>query len=184
MKQKMSVETKMKLVYSGELIIIALIALVLGILKITGIIDTRPTRLLVYNIISFVGAAYMLFDYVWMFVSKKHRSKACLMDKLTLIPLMSYLFYFDIVCFIDKANSLETSNDFVKYSIGAILIYVAAIYIFQGIYHFKYPTPQVIEMIQETNTQLEQAELEEKLEAERKALEEQENKEEEPTIEN
>ena len=36
-KSKMSEETKAKLVYSGELVVIAIVAIVIGILKITNV---------------------------------------------------------------------------------------------------------------------------------------------------
>lgn len=158
------IETKLKLIYSGEIIVIALIAIVIGILKISGFIPTKPTRLLIYNIISLLGACYLLFDFIWILVSKKHRQKSCLLDKIMVLPFIGYIFAFDIMCFIDKAIGATTDDNFVKYSIGAILISLGAIYIFQGIYHYFKPTPQVIELIEESQKQLleeENSEIEE-----------------------
>ena len=160
--KSLPLDVKLKLVYSGEIIAIALIALVIGVLKIVGVIPTKPTRLLIYNIISLLGACYLLFDFVWIIVSKKHRAKSCLLDKITVLPMMGYIFAFDVICFIDKANGVTTDDNFVKYSVGAILISLGALYIFQGIYHYFKPTPQVIELIEDTERQLQEAEEEEK----------------------
>ena len=49
MKKKLDALTKAKLIYSGELIIIAVIFLVVAILKLTGVIPYNSTRHLVFN---------------------------------------------------------------------------------------------------------------------------------------
>ena len=181
MKKKLDPETKIKLVYSAELAIIAIVVLVLGILKLVGVIQTKPTRLLVYNIITTIGAAWFIFEIIWYFVSPKKRARTCLMDKLMTLPLSGYLVYFDICCFIDKATGVETNDLFVRISIGAVLLYVAIIYSFQAIYHFKYPIPQVEEAIKEYYAAKEQEEEEERQKA---LLEEQKNSENQDNNEN
>ena len=66
MKKKLSLETKTKLIYSLELIAIAVVLIVFAILKLTGIVPTKPTRLFVYNIITTIGGAYFIFDFIWV----------------------------------------------------------------------------------------------------------------------
>ena len=149
--KKISTENKVKLIYSGELAIIALVVLVIGILKLTGVIQTKPLRLLIYNIISLAGAAYLIFDLIWALVSPKKRKKSCLLDKFMVVPAFCYLIFFDIFCFINKAKGLEPEPDdlFIKLSIGIVLLYISAVYLFQAIYHFKHPVPQLLEAIEE-----------------------------------
>ena len=152
MKTKMSVEKKTKLIYSGELIIIALIALVIGILKLVGVIDTKPVRLLVYNIISLVGAVIFIGNFVWALVSPKKRKKTSMLDSLITLPVMLYLIGFDIYCFVIGKDAVP--DIIVKYSVGLVLIYIGIDYIFQGIYHYFYLTPQLAEAIKEEEDRL------------------------------
>ena len=149
-KKKMSEETKIKLIYSGELIIIAIVAIVIGALKLAGVMQTRPTRLLVYNIISIIGSAWLFFDLIWALASSRRRKRVCLSDKFMILPVAIYLFIFDIICFIDKAKDLTTDDVLVRISVGAVLIYIGVIYIYQGLYHYWKPVPQVIEAIEES----------------------------------
>lgn len=173
MKNKLSTETKVKLIYCGELAIISIVVLVIGILKMVDVIHTRPTRLFIYNIITTVGAAYFIFDLVWYIVSPKKRKRSSLLDKLLILPASFYLIYFDIICFIDKYKNAEPNELFVRYSVGAVLLYIAVIYLFQAFFHFKYPVPQLIEAIEEAK----QAELEEKKEKNENKVEEQQTEE-------
>ena len=172
MKKKLSLETKTKLIYSLELIIIALVLIVFAVLKLTGVIPTKPTRLLIYNIITTVGGAYFIFDFIWVLVSKKKRAKSSLLDKILMLPGSFYLIAFDIICFIDKAKGVETDNQFVVISISSVFLYIAAVYLFQGIYHFYHPIPMLEQAIEEALEEEKNKELEEQ--------EAQENKEETP----
>ena len=159
MKNKMPIEKKVKLIYSGELILIALVVLVIGILKLVDIIPTNPTRLLVYNIITIIGGAVLLGDFCWAIFSKKRRPKVSLLDKCLALPAALYLIAFDIVCFIQGAS---INDRFVVYSIGLVLVYIGAIYIFQGIYHYFHLTPQLLEAIkEEEERELEESKVEE-----------------------
>lgn len=148
-KQKMSEETKIKLIYCGELVLIAAVVIVIGALKLAGIIATKPTRLFIYNIITMAGGTWLIFDLIWALVSKKRRPKVCLLDKILVLPVGLYLFYFDIVCFINKAQGTVVDDLLVKLSVGIVLLYVGVVYLFQAVYHYKYPLPQIIEAIEE-----------------------------------
>ena len=48
---------------------------------------------------------------------------------------------FDFISLIAKPSN----NDFYIYSIGAAFLYIAAIYTFQGIYHYFYPIPGIFD---------------------------------------
>ena len=175
-KKKLSEETKVKLIYCGELAIIALIVIVIGALKLAGVIGTKPTRLLVYNIITTLGGVWVIVDLIWAIVSKKRRAKVCMMDKLMTLPVGLYLLVFDTICFIHKAQGLEPNDLLVKLSVGIVLLYIGVIYIFQAIFHYFHPVPQMLEAIEEAK----QAKLEE----EQKALENPEKEEEKIEEEN
>ena len=171
-KKKLSPETKVKLIYCGELLIIALIVIVVGALKLSGVIATKPTRLLVYNIITTVGGTWLIFDLVWALVSKKRRPKVCLLDKFLALPVGLYLFVFNTICFIDKAQGLTTNDLLVRLSVGIVLLYIGLIYIFEAIYHYFYPVPQMLEAIEEAKKE----ELEKEAENSPKAQENEEEK--------
>ena len=146
MKNKMSTEKKTKLFYSGELLLIAVVAIVIGILKLVGVIETKPTRLLVYNIITIAGGAFLIFDFCWALFSKKRRPNVSFLDKSLAFPPAVYLIVFDIICFVQGSN---VNDMLVVYSVGLVLLYLGAIYIFEGIYHWFHLTPQLQKAIEE-----------------------------------
>lgn len=148
-KKKLSEETKVKLIYCGELAIIAIVVIVIGALKLSGIIATKPTRLLVYNIITTLGGVWLITDLIWALASPKRKARSCLMDKLMVLPVGLYLLFFDILCFIDKAKGVTTDDLLVRLSVGIVLLYVGVVYIFQAIYHYFKPIPQMLEAIEE-----------------------------------
>lgn len=152
-KKKMPIEKKVKLIYSGELLLISVVFLVIGILKLTNVLGTNPTRLFIYNIITTVGFVYIVGDFIWTMISKKKRQKSCLIDKFLVLPVGLYLIVFDIICFVEGEN---INTDFVKYSVGIVLLYLAVVYIFQGIYHYHKLTPQLLEAIEEAKLEEEQ----------------------------
>ena len=160
-KKKLSEETKIKLIYCGELAIIALIVIVIGALKLAGVIATKPTRLLIYNIITTLGGAWLITDLIWALVSPKRRAKSCLLDKFMTLPVGLYLLVFDVICFIDKIKGVATNDLLVKLSVGVVLLYIGAVYIFQAIYHYFKPVPQMLEAIEEAK----QIAIEKELEA-------------------
>ena len=174
----MKTETKVKLIYSGELVVIAIIAAVIAILKLTGVIPTNPTRLLIYNIITLAGGLWFIIDLVWTLKSEKRRKKSSLLDKTLAMPISAYLLFFDAYCFIYKAQGIDVSDDFVKISVGVVLLYVAILYVFQAIYHYYHPVPMLIEAIEEAQKMDEEEKL-----AKENPQEEQPQEEEQPSEE-
>ena len=137
-------ERKIKLFYSGELLFIALVFLVLGFLELFKVMKLSERAQLIFKIITLVGATWLFIDFFWTFFSPKKRAKNCLMDKIMVLPLAVYLYVFDILGFIIKPN-------YGYYQIGVPIafMYAACAYIFQAIYHYYKPVPMVIEMIEE-----------------------------------
>ena len=141
----MNAEKKIKLIYSIELIAIAIIALVIAILRIIGLMTPNSTRLLVYNIVTTVGGLWIITDLIWCLLSPKRKAKNCLLDKFIILPLGLFLLGFDIYCFIVR----EVPEALVIYGVSGALIYLAVVYIFLGIYHYFKPVPQILEAINE-----------------------------------
>lgn len=161
---KLSIEKKNKLIYSGELIVISVVFLVIGILELLSVIKLSERFQLIFKIVTLVGASWIVIDFAWVMLSKKRRARNSLLDKVMLLPLAAYLFGFDIAGFVYPRN-------YSYYQIGVPLafFYFACAYLFQGVYHYYVPIPLIKEAIEE-----------EEKEAAQKALEEANKENEEP----
>ena len=156
MKKKMDFATKAKLFYSGELIIIAIVFIVISILKLTNVFKYNETRSLIFNWITIFGGAWVIADLIWAIVDKKRQKRICLIDKIIHAPAGIYFIAFDLYCLIAHPGEM-----FYQRAIPVVLLYLAACYIFESIYHFKYPIPGLIED-EEVDNQLEDSSKEEK----------------------
>lgn len=136
---------KVKLIFLLEYIAISVILFTVGFLRLFGVIPNDEKRLLVYNILTLVGVAYIAFDSIWFAISKKKRERSDLIDKIFPIPLAIFLLVFDILV-LAKINATE---EFVKYSISSVLIYAGAFSLFLGIYHHFKPSKLVLQAIEE-----------------------------------
>ena len=157
-KKKMSDETKVKLIYTIELLIFAVVFIVVATLKITRVLNTRDVVRLIFNIITILGGTWMIVDFIWTLCSKKKRMKNSLLDKSLFLPLGIYLITFDIICLVNA--SLRTGDFFLYMTVGAFY-YIAACYIFEAIYHFFKPIPSIVAAIEEVKRRNAEAELEE-----------------------
>ena len=161
---KMSAEKRTKLIYSVELIVIAIVFVVIATLEIFRVMHFRDWILIAFNWITIFGGTWMIVDFVWTLVSSKKRLKSSLLDKCLLLPLGIYLIIFDIICFAKYGFETVNSYDFRMYMMTAAFYYVAIVYIFQGIYHYYHPIPLMVQAIKEA----EEAEREKALELEQK----------------
>ena len=140
MKKKMDFATKAKLIYSGELLLIAIAFIVVAILKLTDVFKYNETRSTIFNWITIFGGAWVIADLIWAIVDKKRQKRICLIDKIIHAPAGIYFIAFDLYCLIAHPGEL-----FYQRAIPVVLLYLAACYIFESIYHFKYPIPGLIE---------------------------------------
>ena len=171
MKKKLDALTKAKLIYSGELIIIAIVFLVVAILKFTGVIPYNATRHLVLNWITVFGGTWVIVDFLWALLSKKRRPRISLLDKTLHLPVGIYLVTFDLYCII-----AQPSNPMVfRLGFPIAISYLCLCYIFEGVYHFYRPIPGILEAVVEVDEEeekkeeaSEEAALEEKNENEEK----------------
>ena len=167
----MSKETRFKLFYSGELILIAIVFLVLGILELLKVIVLSDNFQLFFRILTLVGASWLTFDFFFTLLNKKRRKNKGMLDKSLMLPLAIYLYSFDIAGFV-----VNRPYEYYQIGVPMAFFYISCVYIFQGIYHFFRPTNEVLEALLEDEEIL----LEEKTKEEQKQAEQQEeNKEDE-----
>ena len=150
-KEKMSLEKKTKLFYSGELMLFAILFFVLATLEILGVIGKRPIMLNIFNFITAAGGLWMIADFLWVLFSKKRRKKNSLVDKALLVPLGIYLITFDIICFLRMSAMWQDAdfNSFRRLMMGIAFYYIGAIYLFQSIYHYFVPVPMLVKAIED-----------------------------------
>ena len=130
---------KYKLIYSIELIVIAIVFLVLGILKLTGLMKSHEVRTYIFIGITLAGGTWVIIDFFWTLLSKKRRKKQCLLDKILNLPIPLYIIPLDIY-FLIAHPDLDTFSIFV----GAAFLYVFINYTFQAIYHYFKPLPSLL----------------------------------------
>lgn len=154
-KKKLDDLTKAKLIYSIELGVFSIVFLVLGILKLTNIYNLSKNTtwyVYVFLVITLLGGIWFAVDFVWTLKSEKRRKKQALIDKIILLPSSLATFIFDIYAFstgvMHVKEQLPTGNTILNYYTGGLFLYFAIIYIFQAIYHFKYPVPLLLEEIE------------------------------------
>lgn len=143
-KEKMSLEKKVKLIYSGELLFFAIVFFAIATLEILGIIGKREIILIIFNWVTIFGGTWMIADFIWLLCSIKRRKKNSILDKALLVPAGLYLITFDIICF---TKAPFVTLEFRRLMMGIVFYYFGAVYVFQGIYHWFHPIPSLIDDI-------------------------------------
>jgi hypothetical protein len=142
MKKKLDQLTLAKLIYTIELVVIASVFLVIGILELCKIILINETHRNIFTWITIFGGSYIVFDAIWTFLSKKKQEKTSLFDKITTLPIGLYLIGLDIYGF-TIMSSPDTSIH--QILVPVAFIYIFVIYVLQAIYHWKHPIPGLLE---------------------------------------
>ena len=145
-KEKMPLEKKAKLIYSGELILFSIVFIVIATLEITAVIGKREVMMIIYNWVTIFGAAWMIADFIWLMCSKRRKARNSIIDKALLLPLAVFLITYDIICF---ANASFVDIVFRRNMMAVAFYYIAAVFLFQGIYHWFKPVPGFLEDLQE-----------------------------------
>jgi len=137
---------KANLLISGEMILIAIAFLVLGFLRLFEVIKSSEIRGHIFNIITAVGGAWVLTDFIWSTVSKKRREKVTYLDKCLNLVMSLAVLAFDIYCFIHWADfkNEEFMQGFFRIGISVVFFAIFTNYTFQGIYHYFKPTKQLL----------------------------------------
>ena len=142
-KKKLDMLTKGKLIYSGELMIFAIVFLVFAILRITGVMGGNQTRSAIFNWVTIFGGSWLIIDCLWALFSKKRRPKVALIDKILHAPAGIYFVSFDIYCFVTHP---EPASDIYRVGVPVVLFYLCSCYLFESIYHFFIPIPGLLEI--------------------------------------
>ena len=145
MKKKMDMETKAKLIYSGELLFFAIAFMVVAILEFTQVIKISQRHHTIFNWVTIFGGTWLIADFVWALIDKKRRKRIALLDKIIHLPLGIYLISFDLFCLITQPSD----NNIYQFGIPIALSYLCLCYAFESLYHFKYPVPGLIEIQEE-----------------------------------
>lgn len=135
---------KRKLIYSGELLIVSLVFLVIGILELLKVIQLSERFQLIFKIVTMVGATWMVADFIWALLSEKHRKYGPIIDKAMLLPLAVYLYAYDIAGFV-----YHRPYEYYQIGVPIAFLYIACAYIFQAIYHYYNPIQFYIEATEE-----------------------------------
>ena len=175
-KEKMSDEKKIKLVYSGELLVFAIVFFVLGALKVSLVIRTNNIIRIIFNWVTLFGGTWTIVDFIWVLCSKKRRKKNSILDKALMVPLGIYLITYDLICLLGPTR--DTS--FYAYCMSVVLFYAGTIFTFQAIYHYWHPIPTILDAIAQAEAASKEEEVEPQEEAtpEQSVEEEQQPKEE------
>ncbi len=140
-KQPMEPLKKVKLMLLVEYLIFAALFLVLGVLFLTDVIKVAEWKRYAFTYVTLVGGIWILTDFFWCLFSPKRKAKNSMVDKWIVLPVGFALVSFDIFAITQGcAESLPY-----RWFIGIDLCYLAAVYIFESIYHWKRPIPAVIE---------------------------------------
>lgn len=139
--KKLDELTKAKLIYSGMLLVIGIVAITIGILQLVQIIEIKEWLINVFKFVPFLGLAYFIFDYVTLFTNKKKREKVCLVDKFSLIFIPPFSVTFAILLWCGNNYACNSPQLF----IGPLIITLGVVYIFQAIYHWFRPLKDLLE---------------------------------------
>lgn len=155
---------KVKLIYSGELILFSIVFLVLGILLAVQVIKPSEWVRKVFNFITIAGGIWMIAKLFWVLLSPKKRAKTSLFDTVLMVPLGVALIAFDIYCFVIWGTSGFPAVATHCLGMGIAFIYIAAVYLAQGIYHYHHPIPGLFEDEEENKDEAIEGEFVEKTE--------------------
>ena len=153
MKKKLDDFTKMKLIYSGELLVFAVLFAVLGPLFLFEVITVADWKRWVFSIVTLLGGLWLIADFVWCLISGKRRKKNSMLDKVLVLPMALPVVVFDILAFVKGWVWLEEGVVYFRYALGIALFYYAIVYLFEAIYHFKHPVPMLLEEIEKAEAE-------------------------------
>ena len=142
MKKKMSDFDKAKLIYSGELVLFAVVFLVLGILIMTHVISLSKNYRYIFTFLTLGGGVFIISDFIWLCCSKKRQKKNSFLDKALVLPVGVALIVIDLISIISGIEKMP--YEYFQYCCSSIFLYVALVYAFQGIYHYKVPAKALV----------------------------------------
>ena len=164
MPNKEQLFKKYRMIFFIEYLAIAAILILIGFLRAFDVMTYSENRLLVYNIITLIGVAYLIFDLWWNLRPKKRKDFSSV-DKIPPMFIGAFLLVFDILVL----SKSVTDMYFIKYSVVAVLFAAGLYSTFLGFYHYKKPQKMLLEAVEEAyQEQLAELEAEQKKEEENK----------------
>lgn len=164
MPDKEQLFKKYRMIFFIEYLAIAAILILIGFLRAFDVMQYSEKRLLVYNIITLIGVAYIIFDLWWNLRAKK-RADFSPVDKIPPLFWGAFLLVFDILVLSKSVTDIY----FVKYSVVAVLFSAGLYSAFLGFYHYKKPQKMLLEAVEEAyQEKLAELETESKKEEENK----------------
>lgn len=146
-------QKKAILIYSGELLVFAIVFAVLGILIMLEVIGVKDWKKYVFTFLTLIGGLWPIADFIWCLASKKHREKNSMVDKCLLLPVPLCLIPLDIWILVQGIDNVE-ANVF-RFGISIPLLYFSLVYIFQAVYHYFNPIPMLLEEEEEKKEDIE-----------------------------
>ncbi len=144
MADKEKLTKKYQKIFLLEYIAIFAVLVLIGFLRAFNVMKYSETRLLVYNIITLIGVAYIIFDLYWNLRPNK-RKDFSLIDKIPPLFIAAFLLVFDILVL----SKTVTDPYFIKYSVCAVLFTAGTYSLCMGVYHYKHPQKALIEAVEE-----------------------------------
>lgn len=165
---------KEKLILTIEYAVFCVLFLVLGVLILTGILPLKGTFRKVLIYVSLIGGAFICFDLFWTLFSKKRRKRWSLVDKFLAFPAGASVVVIDILTFV---WGFEETVKLHETYVGYLFLYLAFVYLFEGIYHYFKPQPLLLEELENEKESLEERKDEKAVDEDtfKKRLEEMEN---------
>lgn len=142
-KTKMDPLKKAKLIYSGELFLFAILFAVLGALTLTNVWAMSLRRGIIFTWITIFGGPIGIGDFVWLCCSKKRQAKNSWIDKILMLPVALAVTVLAIIAFVVGLDAIGTL--YYQVGMGSAFVYIACIYVFEGIYHYYHPVPAMLE---------------------------------------
>lgn len=179
-KKKLDDFTKFKLVYCGELLLFAVIFAVLGVLFLTKVLPITDWKIWVFPILTLCGGIYFVADFILMLVSPKKRAKNSFIDKILPLPVALGVMGFDVYAIISnitlEGDAREEYLNIFAIVLGCVLCYYAAVYLFEGIYHWFVPSKALTYAWNEAEEKIKEEEEKERAEQAQKEAQESEEK--------
>lgn len=139
--KKLDEVTKVRLIYSGELALFAVVFAVIGVLQLIGVWEVKEWVLQVFKFVAPVAAAYFIYDFVTSFTNKRKREKVCFVDKFSTIFVPPYSLTLAIMLFVNYQFVFDNRNLFFP----PLLLAISVVYLFQAIYHWFNPLKELFE---------------------------------------
>ena len=162
-KAKMSDDVKVKLIYTIELLVFAVIFITIATLKLVRVLPYKELARIIFNWVTIFGGLWIITDFVWLMCSKRRRKKNSVLDKALVLPIGIYIITYDLICLIGP----KRPDMFYIIMVSIVLYYAGVIYIFQAIYHYFRPIPSIVQAIEEVERRNAEAEKEEQAEEEK-----------------